>query len=198
MIYLRQSTASQEIPLGYFVDSTDGDTEETALTIANTDIKIWKTGATTLASKNSGGGTHISNGIYYATLDATDTNTIGPMVVFCHVSGALATKTFCTVLDETVYDVMFGTTALSTVAAGAAMTLTSAYDFAKGTSAMTEAYAANGVAPTPVQALMAIHQVLMQFAISGTSYTVKKLDNSTTAFTVTLDSSSSPTSAVRT
>ena len=68
MIELRQSTAGQEVPLGYFVDSTDGDTEETGLTISNTDIKIWKWGATTLANKNSGGATHISNGIYYATL----------------------------------------------------------------------------------------------------------------------------------
>lgn len=112
--YLRQSTASQEVPLGYFVDSTDGNTEKTALTIANTDIKIHKTGATTLANKNSGGGTHISNGIYYAVLDATDTDTIGPMVLFVHVSGALAVRLECCVLDEAVYDVLFGTTALAT------------------------------------------------------------------------------------
>lgn len=115
-LFLRQSTASQEVPLGYFVDSTDGNTEETALTIANTDIKIWKTGATTLANKNSGGGTHISNGVYYAVLDATDTNTIGPMVLFVHVSGALAVRVECCVLDEAVYDVLFGTTAISTYA----------------------------------------------------------------------------------
>lgn len=114
-IYLRQSTASQEVPLGYFVDSTDGNTEETALSIANTDIKIWKTGATTLASKNSGGATHISNGIYYCVLDATDTNTIGPLVIFVHVSGALAIKAECVVLDEAVYDVLFGTAAPSTL-----------------------------------------------------------------------------------
>src|SRR3990167_10263845 len=105
-IYLKQSTASQEIPLGYFLDSTDGNTEETALTIANTDIKVWKTGATTLANKNSGGATHISNGEYYAVLDATDTDTIGPMVIRVHVAGALAVRLFCTVLDEAVYDVM--------------------------------------------------------------------------------------------
>lgn len=115
MIYLRQSTASQEIPLGRFVDSTDGNTEETALSIANTDIKIWKTGATTLASKNSGGATHIANGEYYCVLDATDTDTIGPMKVTVHVSGALYVQVFCTVLDEAVYDVLFGTTALSTL-----------------------------------------------------------------------------------
>lgn len=117
-IDLRQSTASQEIPLGYFVDSTDGNTEKTGLTIANTDIKIWKTGATTLANKNSGGATHISNGIYYAVLDATDTDTIGPLVIFVHVSGALAVRLECNVLDEAVYDVKYGTTAPSTFAAG--------------------------------------------------------------------------------
>jgi hypothetical protein len=103
-IKLKQSTASQEIPLGYFVDSTDGNTEETGLTIANTDIKLWKMGATSLANKNSGGGTHISNGIYYCVLDATDTNTLGAMVVFVHVAGALAVRVECEVLAANVYD----------------------------------------------------------------------------------------------
>lgn len=116
-LYLRQSTASQEVPLGYFVDSTDGNTEETALSIANTDIKIWKTGATTLANKNSGGATHISNGVYYAVLDATDTDTIGSLVIFVHVSGALSVRVECVVLDEAIYDQMFGTTAFATAEA---------------------------------------------------------------------------------
>lgn len=105
---LRYNTASQEVPLGYFLDSTDGNTEETGLTIANTDIKLHKAGATTLANKNSGGGTHISNGIYYATLDATDTNTLGAMVIFCHVSGALAVRLECEVLAQPVYDALYG------------------------------------------------------------------------------------------
>ena len=110
MIFLKQSTASQEVPLGYFVDSTDGNTEETALTINNTDIKVWKTGATTLADKNSGGATHISNGIYYAVLDATDTNTLGPLVIFVHVSGALTVRLECCVLAANVYDSLVGAT----------------------------------------------------------------------------------------
>jgi hypothetical protein len=101
---LKQSTASQEVPLGYFVDSTDGNTEETGLTIANTDIKLWKAGATALANKNSGGATHISNGLYYAVLDATDTDTLGPLVIFVHVAGALATRTECVVLPANIYD----------------------------------------------------------------------------------------------
>jgi len=110
MIFLKQSTASQEVPLGYFVDSTDGNTEETALTINNTDIKVWKTGGTTLANKNSGGATHISNGIYYAVLDATDTDTLGPLVIFVHVSGALTVRLECCVLAANVYDSLVGAT----------------------------------------------------------------------------------------
>jgi hypothetical protein len=103
-IWLKQSTASQEIPLGPFVDSADGNTTEEGLTIANTDIKVWKAGATTLADKNSGGATHISGGIYYTVLDATDTNTLGPLVIFCHVAGALAVRVECLVLVANVYD----------------------------------------------------------------------------------------------
>lgn len=108
-IYLKQSTASQEVPLGHFVDDADGKTAETGLTIANTDIKIWKTGATTLANKNSGGATHISGGVYYAVLDATDTDTVGPLVLFVAVSGALAVRLECVVLEEAMYDWWFGT-----------------------------------------------------------------------------------------
>ncbi len=75
--------------------------------------------------------------------------------------------------------------------------LTSAYDFAKGTVAMTESYAANGATTTPAQALYAIQQYLTTFAISGTSYTVKKLDGSTSAFVVTLNDGTTPTAATR-
>ncbi len=66
------------------------------------------------------------------------------------------------------------------------------------TTQMTESYAANGVSPTVTQALMAVHQMLMQFSIAGTSITVKKLDNATTAFIVTLNDATTPTAAVRT
>lgn len=116
MQFLRQSTASQEVIVGPFLDDTDGKTAETALSIANTDIKIWKTGTTTEADKNSGGGTHIAGGRYSVVLDATDSNTIGPMEINVHVSGALPVKLRCCVLDEAVYDVLFGTTAPSTYA----------------------------------------------------------------------------------
>lgn len=65
------------------------------------------------------------------------------------------------------------------------------------TTQMTESYAANGVSPTLAQAIFAIHQHLMSFAISGTSKTVKKLDGSTEAFVETLDDDTSPTALTR-
>ncbi len=65
------------------------------------------------------------------------------------------------------------------------------------TTALTESYAANGSAPTQNQLLYAVHQMLMEFAISGTSYTVKQLDSSTTAFVVALDDATNPTSNTR-
>ena len=122
MIPLKYNTASQEIPIGYALDSTDGNTEETALTIANTDIKLWKAGATTLANKNSGGATHMSNGIFYATLDATDTNTYGPLVIFVHVAGALAMRVECWVMNSDAYDALMGTGNLSVLLAAGAIT----------------------------------------------------------------------------
>lgn len=111
MLFLRQSTASQEILLGPFVDSTDGNTQETALSIANTDIKLWKEGGTTEASKNSGGATHIASGRYYAVLDATDTDTVGKLEVNVHVTGALAVRREFMVLEEAVYDALFAASA---------------------------------------------------------------------------------------
>lgn len=108
MIYLKQSTASQEVLLGPFLDDTDGKTAETALTIANTDIKIWKAGATAEANKASGGATHIAAGRYYAVLDATDTNTLGSGEINVHVAGALPVKVRFTVLAANVYDALIG------------------------------------------------------------------------------------------
>jgi hypothetical protein len=103
-IPLKQSTASQEILLGPFLDETDGITAMTALTIANTDIKIWKTGGTTEANKNSGGATHIAGGRYYAVLDATDTDTLGALEINVHATGALPVRRECVVLPANAYD----------------------------------------------------------------------------------------------
>lgn len=66
------------------------------------------------------------------------------------------------------------------------------------TTALTEAYAADGVAPTLSQGVFLLLQALTEFAIVGTTITVKRLDGSTTAATYTLDSATTPTSRTRT
>lgn len=111
---LRQSTSSQEVPLGMFVDETDGVTPLTALTIANTEIKLQPNGATSFTNKNSGGATHISNGHYYAVLDSTDTATVGPMKIVVDKSGALPVSLYCDVLSANQYDFKYGSTAPGT------------------------------------------------------------------------------------
>ena len=91
---LQQSTAAQILGMGPFVSSSDGNTNQNALTIANTDIRIKKAGAAWV-SKNSGGATFQENGWYQITLDATDTNTTGIMEISIHVAGALAVWKTC-------------------------------------------------------------------------------------------------------
>ncbi len=85
-------------------------------------------------------------------------------------------------------------------AAGAGLTsvaLTSAYNFAKGTVAMTESYAALHAAPTPVQALFAVVQKLFERSVTGTTETINGVDGSTPQMTETLNDSSSPTAVTR-
>ena len=65
------------------------------------------------------------------------------------------------------------------------------------TTQMTEAYAADGTAPTLAQAIFLIQQSLHEFAIVDTTRTVKKLDGSTLAATFALDDATSPTSTTR-
>lgn len=212
-IPLKQSTASQEIPLGFFVDSTDGNTEETALTIANTDIKLWKAGATTLANKNAGGATHISNGIYYAVLDATDTDTLGPLIIFVHVAGALAVRLECVVLPANVYDSLIGATdkldvdtfQVTAGAITAAAIATGAID-ADAIAADAGTEIADAILKRDLSAvtgeaarslLNAIRFLRNKWSISGSTLTVTKEDDTTAAWTaaVTTDAAANPVTA---
>jgi hypothetical protein len=66
------------------------------------------------------------------------------------------------------------------------------------TTVLTESYNADGSAPTIAQALLVIMQMLTEMSISGTTVTIKKLDGSTTAFTLMTNDATSPTSITRT
>lgn len=115
MQFLRQSTASQVVRLGPFLDSSDF-SAETALTIANTDIKIFSHAATSTANKNSGGATHVASGWYHATLDATDTATVGRTDVYVAPAGVLPVWKEFWILEEAVYDALFAASAPGYVA----------------------------------------------------------------------------------
>lgn len=108
--YLKQSTNSQTRIIGPFVDDTDFKTLETGLTITNTDVKLSANGGSA-TNKNSGGGTHISNGMYALTFDSTDTATVGELNVSIAVSGALVVVAKFVVLEESTYDALFGASA---------------------------------------------------------------------------------------
>jgi hypothetical protein len=110
VLFLKQSTASQSVLIGPFVDDTDGATAETGLTIANTDIRLSANGGN-MAAKNSGGGTHDEAGWYTITLDATDTATVGRLQLSVKVAGALAVFAEFQVLEEAIFDSLFGASA---------------------------------------------------------------------------------------
>jgi hypothetical protein len=65
------------------------------------------------------------------------------------------------------------------------------------TTQFTESYHTDGTAPTLTQAQMLTLQRLTEFSMAGTAITVKKLDGSSTAAILRLDSSSAPTSSTR-
>jgi len=65
------------------------------------------------------------------------------------------------------------------------------------TTAIPDSYSTDGDQPSITQAILEIHQLMMEKSISGTTLTVKKPDGSTTAMTFTLDSATSPTSITR-
>lgn len=65
------------------------------------------------------------------------------------------------------------------------------------TTAMTEAYSADGGTVTVAQALYELLALASEFSVSGTTMTVKKRDGSTTALTLALDSASAPTAITR-
>jgi hypothetical protein len=113
MRLLKQSTATTLL-LGPFVDSTDGVTAETALTISQADVLLWKEGGTTLAQKNEATTcTHRSNGLYTCPVNTTDTNTLGTLVVSVAESGALPIRLDYQVVPANVYDsIVLGTDVL--------------------------------------------------------------------------------------
>lgn len=107
-MYLKQSTAAT-IVLGPFVDSTDGVTAETALTISQADVRLSKNAGTFAQKSDTGSCSHMEAGHYACTLNTTDTNTLGHLRVAVAESGALPVWRDYLVLPSNVYDSLLST-----------------------------------------------------------------------------------------
>ncbi len=105
--WLRQST-TVDVSVGPFLDDTDGKTAETTLTITQPDIRIKKDGNAWAQKNASQTLSHEENGWYEIALDATDTNTMGPLLVAVHEAGTLPVWREFMVVSANVYDSMFG------------------------------------------------------------------------------------------
>lgn len=117
MNILKQSTAV-DIIVGPFVDSTDGNTEETGLTIAQANVRLSKNGQTMAQKNDNTTCAHDANGMYNCELDATDTDTVGQLTVYIHVAGALAFRMDFQVIEEAIYDALYGASATGFDASG--------------------------------------------------------------------------------
>lgn len=105
MRWLKQST-SVDLPIGPFVDSTDGFTAETALSLTQPDIRLKKNAANWGQKAAAQTLTHEENGYYEVTLDATDTNTLGLMRLAVNKTGALPIWEDFMVVPANVYEAL--------------------------------------------------------------------------------------------
>src|SRR5574341_1854912 len=106
--WLKQSTAV-DIGIGPFVDSTDGVTAETGLTLSQADFRLKKNNGAWAQKNESTTAPHEANGWYECSLDATDTNTLGILIVAVNESGALPVWREFLVVPANVYDSWFST-----------------------------------------------------------------------------------------
>ncbi len=109
MQFLKQSTVFIS-RCGPFVDSTDGVTAETGLTIAQADIQISKAGAAfAQTSEASPTTTHDADGWYQVPFTTTDTGTLGTFIVQIVATGALPVWKEYSVVPANVFDSFFST-----------------------------------------------------------------------------------------
>lgn len=101
---IEQSTAF-EAKIGPFLDSGDGNTPETTLTISQADVRLAKTSGDWAQKAETTTAVHEENGWYRVLLNSTDTNTLGPLVLAVHETGALPVWCHFMVIAAASYDV---------------------------------------------------------------------------------------------
>lgn len=106
-IWLKQSTAVSVV-VGPFVDSTDGATPETGLTISQADCQLSKNAAAFAQKNNATSASHLAGGHYSVPFSTTDTNTLGLLRLYVNESGALPVWQDFMVVPANVYDSLVG------------------------------------------------------------------------------------------
>ncbi|MCP4876126.1 MAG: hypothetical protein GY896_11725 [Gammaproteobacteria bacterium] len=104
---LKANTAV-DVLIGPFVDATDGNTTEDALTLTQAEIKLSKNGQALTQKNDATSATFDDDGYYNCELDATDTNTEGNLVLIVHQSAnALPVRHEFNVLSEAAWDSLY-------------------------------------------------------------------------------------------
>lgn len=107
MRFIKQST-SVDMTIGPFVDTADGFTAMTALTLTQPDIRLKKNAAAWAQKAAAQTLSHEENGYYEVTLDATDTDTLGHMRLAVNEIGACPVWEDFMVMPANVWDSWFG------------------------------------------------------------------------------------------
>ena len=103
-MFLKQNT-QVKVPMGPFVDASDGATLEAAIAWATTEANIIKHDGS--AVEDIGTNTwsaHLGGGYYNVTLTASNTDTLGMLVVVGHDAAARPVRREFMVLPANVYD----------------------------------------------------------------------------------------------
>jgi len=113
---LKQSIAV-DVLIGPFLDISDGAAAESG---ESPSVKLSKNGQTLAAKNDVTTPTHDADGYYNCELDATDTNTVGQLVLTVAASAnALPVRHEFQVMEEATYDALYGASANGFNASGA-------------------------------------------------------------------------------
>lgn len=106
-IFLPQST-SYAFKVGPFLDSTDGKTRKTGLTIAQADRLLSKAGGVYTQQATTGSLTHSAAGFYSMTLSTGDTDTLGALELDIDIATALAVRRVFNVVTVDTFNALNG------------------------------------------------------------------------------------------
>lgn len=104
--FLKADTAAT-LQIGPFLDSTDGNTEEGALTISQADVRLSKNGGNFAQKNEATSCTYDEVGYYSCPIDGTDTDTEGRLKVVVHEAGSLLVVQEYMVVNANVFDSLY-------------------------------------------------------------------------------------------